>query len=699
MNSSNMFESQRSINQQTQRLYLMFFIAIFSVLFIFNVIIAQFDVSTQPVRIHPEYYQDSYNFFGVYINRYTQFHWFSNASLWFSLAVLLVILFNYFNVKLSLKSGADIARIMMATEVTGNRSIQSIRQLNNIVEEIAIASGIIAPRVFVVSQDTSINAFAAGFSTSDAVIAVTEGALIDLSRAEMQALIGHEMGHIISQDMRVNMELAAILSGLMGLTVVGSALFRIALRTSSTRSYTRSNDKKGQAGITLGLIFIGLILVIAGALSYFIGRLIQSKISRKREYFADSHSVRTLREAQPMIDLLRKIQVASINTTKNTQQNLKNNTQNNALYSHFMFTNRFTSMFSTHPPLEDRIKAISNISAGTVDIGAATIKREINPSQTNASPHPSQKIPAQVQAMAASAVAATSGQSSPYNVSQQNIQRVSPNEANTQNRMIEPDTSEAFILLNKLPECLQTILNDPSQVVFIYYALCLVTHAEIRQQQLSLFETSEQITIIKCDELIHKMGGGEINTHCYVVAELAFRTLHQLSSQAHHTLISRIEQMSKLGQINIRQYCLSFSLKYLSDNIDDPKSARYLDQGTQTLSQLKASVQYLMSIIAQTGGYKELAITTRHFQNSMNALYPNFKEAMNTITEDWPAQLTRCLNQLVQLHTHQKKLLMDAILKLILADQVITEEEYETTRLIGLCLNYPLPLTLRTQGI
>ncbi len=95
MNSSNMFESQRSINQQTQRLYLMFFIAIFSVLFIFNVIIAQFDVSTQPVRIHPEYYQDSYNFFGVYINRYTQFHWFSNASLWFSLAVLLVILFNY----------------------------------------------------------------------------------------------------------------------------------------------------------------------------------------------------------------------------------------------------------------------------------------------------------------------------------------------------------------------------------------------------------------------------------------------------------------------------------------------------------------------------------------------------------------------------------------------------------------------------
>lgn len=703
MKSSNIFESQRSINQQTHRLYLMFFIAIFCVLFIFNIIIAQIDISTHPLPAQPEYYPQNYNLFGLHIYRYTNFHWISNASLLFSLAVLLIIVFNYFNVKLSLKSGADIARIMMATEVTGNRSTQNVRQLNNIVEEIAIASGIIAPRVFVVSQDTSINAFAAGFSSTDAIIAVTEGALTGLSRAEMQALIAHEMGHIVSQDMRINMELSAILSGLMGLTVIGWALFRIAFRTSSTRNYMRrSNNSKGQAGIIFGIICIGLILIIAGGLSYFIGRIIQSKISKKREFFADSHSVRTLREAQPMVDLLRKIQVAAADATQNARQNPQNSTQNNALYSHFMFTNRFTTLFSTHPSLDDRIKAISNIASGTVNIGNSATKIRVNPSQTNAASQISIDIPLQVQAMASSALSASAmpvanAHAFADNTSQTNTNQVFRYELDAQNLMTDIEINDALILLNNFPEPLKVILNDPSQVAFVYYALCLVNHAEIRQQQLSLFEINEQITLLKCDELIRKMRSSDTKTHYYVIAELAFRTLHQLSSQTRHALINRIDCMNELGKINIRQYCLSYSLKYLSDNIDEPKSAYYLDQGTQTLSQFKIQVQYLLSVVSQTGGYKDIAITTRYFQNSMNELYPNFRETMNTITTDWPTQLTYCLNELTQLRTNHKKLLINAILKLIQADQVITDAEYETTRLISLCLSYPLPLVFTTQ--
>lgn len=223
------------------------------------------------------------------------------------------------------------------------------RRLLNVVEEMAIAAGTPVPGVYVLDEEPAINAFAAGLTTSDAVVAVTRGALEKLTRDELQGVIGHEFSHILNGDMRLNLRIAAIVFGILVLGLAGRGIL-----WSLRHTRVRSSRGKNGGGVLLALAAAGLALLIIGYVGYFFGRIIQAAVSRQREFLADASAVQFTRNPGGMTGALKKIGGYALGS--------KMLAANSAAVGHFFFAQAFRSGFiglwSTHPPLPDRIRAI-----------------------------------------------------------------------------------------------------------------------------------------------------------------------------------------------------------------------------------------------------------------------------------------------------------------------------------------------------
>ena len=229
------------------------------------------------------------------------------------------------------------------------------RQLLNIVEEMAIASGTPVPSTYVLADDASINAFAAGLTTHDAVVAVTQGTLDALNRDELQAVIGHEFSHILNGDMRLNLRLASVLFGILVIGLAGRSMFHAVrfMRFSGRRS---SSGKKGGGGGAIILIYlaVALAVTIIGYVGYFFGRLIQAAVSRQREFLADASAVQFTRNPDGITGALKKIggQSADPELTSRHAAEI-----NHSMFAQ-AFRAKFGGSFATHPPLRRRIEAI-----------------------------------------------------------------------------------------------------------------------------------------------------------------------------------------------------------------------------------------------------------------------------------------------------------------------------------------------------
>ena len=237
------------------------------------------------------------------------------------------------------QGGGAVAESMGGRLISSRTQDLDERRLMNIVEEMAVASGVPMPKVYVLDHEFGMNAFAAGHSPDDAAVAVTFGLLIKLNREELQAVIAHEFSHILNGDMRLNIRLIGILFGIFALTVLG----RIVLQ--SMRFVRGSRNKKGN-GIILVILAVGLTCLVVGSIGFFFGRLMQSYISRQREYLADASAVQFTRNPIGLADALKRIggQGSAIQDPKAME------------IAHMLFASGLRSAFATHPPLDERIR-------------------------------------------------------------------------------------------------------------------------------------------------------------------------------------------------------------------------------------------------------------------------------------------------------------------------------------------------------
>lgn len=236
--------------------------------------------------------------------------------------------------------GAAVARSLGGREVALDTSDADERRLLNVVEEMTIASGVPMPAVFILDEE-SINAFAAGYSIHDAAVAVTRGAMRQLSRDELQGVMAHEFSHILNGDMRLNIRLIGPLFGLLVIAFIG----RIMIRSSLYRSGARRRGKNEG-----GLVFLGIALIVIGYIGVFFGRLIQAAISRQREYLADSAAVQFTRNPDGIAGALMRIGHAGLGS--------RIGHEHAGDTAHLFFARALKDGFATHPPLPQRIQAI-----------------------------------------------------------------------------------------------------------------------------------------------------------------------------------------------------------------------------------------------------------------------------------------------------------------------------------------------------
>lgn len=247
------------------------------------------------------------------------------------------------------QGGRVVASLLGGRLLEPNSGGMEERRLLNVVEEMALASGTPVPAIYLLADEPGINAFAAGFSPSDAVIGVTRGCVQLLSRDELQGVVAHEFSHILNGDMRLNMRLMAAVFGITMISSIGGAVLRLGAYAPRRHG---NNGRGGGAGVAL--IILGGLLYIVGCVGVLFGSLIRAAISRQREFLADAASVQFTRNAAGIAGALKKI--------GGLTEGSRLMAPRAAEASHFYFGNglgeSMLNAFATHPPLLERILRI-----------------------------------------------------------------------------------------------------------------------------------------------------------------------------------------------------------------------------------------------------------------------------------------------------------------------------------------------------
>jgi Zn-dependent protease with chaperone function len=244
----------------------------------------------------------------------------------------------------SLRNGGEsIVKMVKARRIMRNAKNAGEARLLNVVEEMAIASGLAAPSVWVMDNEESVNAFAAGYSPNQAVIVVTRGTLTRLNRDELQGVIGHEFSHILNGDMRLNVRLIGILAGIV---VVGEAGLLVI----------RLGADAGDWG-ALVFIFLGALLSAVGYIGVFFGRIIKAAVSRQREFLADASSVQFTRNPGGLASALEKIRHAESAVVGSAFAG----EMSHMFFSQAISMKIFADLLASHPPIGERLDKITGI--------------------------------------------------------------------------------------------------------------------------------------------------------------------------------------------------------------------------------------------------------------------------------------------------------------------------------------------------
>jgi len=238
------------------------------------------------------------------------------------------------------------------------------RRLLNVVEEMALASGIACPRVYLLDREESINAFAAGYNPNEAVVAVTNGTLARLTRDELQGVVAHEFSHILNGDMRLNIRLIGLLFGIQMLAGFGQQLMSLGSQFWFVRG--RGRDDKGPPA-QLVLLAVGCVLFVIGYIGIVFGRLIKSAVSRQREFLADASAVQFTRNPDGIGGALRKIGGLSRSMRLGSRIRNPNAEQLSHLFLGAPKASLAGGLLATHPPIAERLRRIYGRSVQLLD--------------------------------------------------------------------------------------------------------------------------------------------------------------------------------------------------------------------------------------------------------------------------------------------------------------------------------------------
>lgn len=556
-------------------------------------------------------------------------------------AVLIAALFKVFQLS---HGGKTVAMALGGRLVPPESRDPDERKLRNVVEEMAIASGVPVPEIYVLDQEMSINAFAAGYSPADAAIGVTRGTIQNLNRDELQGVIAHEFSHILNGDMKLNIRLISLIFGLLFLTVIG----RIFLHSRPVRS--RSNDGKAEAALPL----IGLCLILVGWISVFFGKMIQSAVSRQREYLADASAVQFTRNPMGLAAALKKIGILSSRSYISSPQAEE--------AAHLFFAKGikgfWSNIFATHPPLEKRIQLLDPSFDG--DFTKLTLKSIA--SQTKPESQPSEKKPPQRVFPRIPIPMAAAALSGGYET-----------------------TQEAQQVLETLPPSVRGMCSDPLGAISLIYSTLLDSHPSIFQSQLALITKTygEQLAreCTRAATELHQLS----RSQKLAIVSLSTPPLRQMSTDQFETFNRLLKELVYSNEeVDLFEFCV---LKNIEHNLKGHFYPHRIRLGTAGTQPLKDEISAVLSILAQT--------ETDDPQEVISAFE---KGARHMNSEELTLQLQESPNYEVleaalekiatQASPATKKLILEACNVVVAStNEQVTEEETNLVRAISLMLN------------
>jgi len=565
---------------------------------------------------------------------------------------------------LSLRAGgAAVARSLGGTRIERATSDLALKRLHNVVEEMAIASGVTMPEVYVLENEDGINAFAAGNSPADAAIAVTRGAATRLKREELQGVVAHEFSHILNGDMRLNLRLLGWTFGLLAVAIVA----RTVLNTSPNVS--RGSRKDGAGALMLA----ALAVMLLGYIGVFFGRLLQAAVSRHRERLADASSVQFTRNPTGLTGALLKI--------AGTHSGSRLVTPEAEEVAHMLFAAGLPRLFATHPPIEERLKALDpsfkkeNLPALAAE--AARDAERQRAADTSRTPRPEDEAGADafssapdrnVRGSAAQGIAALAGTMASENVRYAQSARDAVPEG-LRDFVQSADHARALVLVvlaSKVPE----VLTQQRRILESAYG------AEFTTRVLGMQALADSLPPALRLPAIQQI----------------FPALRRLSLRERQQLRDVVAALANADdRIDVFECCLTL---LLASNLRDEMEAGPLHGSASLLQEIDAI--HTLFVILAIQGTGEDARARRAYEAGISVVLPEHRPPFREVAQ-WPRALGDSLARLTNLRPFAKKVLIEGLVHCIAHDQKLSVEEGELLRTVCAVLHCPLPPILAPQ--
>ncbi len=556
----------------------------------------------------------------------------------------------------SLRGGGEpVALQMGGVPVPEDTTDLNLRRLRNVVEEIAIASGVPVPKVYVLEHEAAINAFAAGYSTSDAVVAVTRGALDKLNRDELQGVIAHEFSHILNGDMRLNIRLIGVLFGILMIGLIGRKILWHG---------GFSSRNKGAGAVMVA----ALVAMAIGYIGLFFGRMIKAGVSRSRETLADASAVQFTRQTQGLSGALKKIgglhEGAKLNDRGDAEE-----------VSHMLFGDGvgFSGLFATHPSLLKRIQAL--------EPGFRGEELERLQAQWFASP------PDGMQEDIAMGLDGHSGARLPG--ASQEINVTPPMVAAQVATPAADDYKRADTIVGTIPDALRDLVVQRDAVMPLLLGLLLADDESLatRQQQ----EIAARLGSHAADYAarIHQQLIAELHPMLRLpLAALAFPVLRLRPRPDLDRFLDTVSAVVNAdGEVSLFEYCLGRLLTVqVMESLDPSRYARF---GRRKPGNVRNEFATLLAVVAQAG-HEDAASAKRAYLAGLQRVLPRdhlpYAPPANGVLA-----LDAVWEPLDALDPLAKQAMVEAITAAVSHDGRVSVAEAELLRTICGVLHCPLP--------
>jgi Zn-dependent protease with chaperone function len=595
--------------------------------------------------------------------------------------------------------GGVVARSLGGVRVARDTSDLKVKRLHNVIEEMAIASGVPLPEIYVLEQEPGINAFAAGHTPANAAITVTQGALDNLNRDQLQGVIAHEFSHILNGDMRLNVQLMGWVFGLFIVALIGRFILSFSPR-----------DRRGSNGA----VAVGFAVMVLGYVGLFFGRLLQAAVSRQRERLADASGVQFTRNPDGLKDALIKIAAlpeGSAIAATNAEQ-----------AAHMFFAEGLSRMFATHPPLLERIKELDpHFDARNLPQIAAELQRQgalAAMADAPASAGPAGATASATGAAPAGAVsgptigATPAGMASPANLATQlaglgrSMTQGGPNAAlpaavlasagaagltagGVAAQVGKPETlhiEQAKAMRLALPESFREFGESSGHAQALVLALLLSRDFAVRDRQMAILSKAlgpNNLTVIQqaapladdLDPMLRLPALQQIFPALRRATPPQRRALAQIANDLIHAD----------SRLDVFEFCLA---KLLETLLNDELQAR-TPHGTLSLEDAQNEISVLFVTLAQLGAHDDNSARMA-YEAGMSSVLPMRRPPYQHLY-DWPKRLSDALPRLEELHPFAKKATIEGLVKTIVSDDVMTVEEAELLRAVCALLHCPLP--------